>query len=237
MRPLLHFTAETGWINDPHGITFHDGGYHLFHQYVPDSLVWAPNCHWGHATSPTCCPGELPVAIAPGEGDDGIWTGSWSPTRRGGPRSSTPRRGSPNRYRTRPGRERRSTTAGSSGRRVTSSRRSPGLDLIAFRDPFVVREATGGGCSSAPARPGDAIALTYTSDDLGAGTYEGIAARSTNETATRLDGSAVGVPADLRGRRPARHGLLGLGRRRTPLRGLRHRHLPRRHLRRQTGGG
>ena len=44
VRPRLHFTAESGWINDPHGLTFHDGLYHLFHQYVPGSLVWAPNC-------------------------------------------------------------------------------------------------------------------------------------------------------------------------------------------------
>src|SRR4051812_33793269 len=77
MRPLLHFTAETGWINDPHGITVKDGRYHVFYQYVPNSLVWAPNCHWGHAVGDDMFSLEpRPVALAPGEGDDGIWTGS-----------------------------------------------------------------------------------------------------------------------------------------------------------------
>src|SRR5215213_7680056 len=77
MRPRFHFTAEAGWINDPHGLTYHNGEYHLFHQYVPDSLVWAPSCHWGHATSPDLLSWTRhPVAIAPGDGDGGIWTGS-----------------------------------------------------------------------------------------------------------------------------------------------------------------
>ncbi|MFT2568526.1 hypothetical protein ACMWP8_29135, partial [Escherichia coli] len=35
MRPALHFTARSGWINDPHGITWRDGEYHAFFQYVP----------------------------------------------------------------------------------------------------------------------------------------------------------------------------------------------------------
>ena len=52
MRPTLHFTARSGWINDPHGITYRDGRYHVFFQYVPDRTSWAPNCHWGHATGP-----------------------------------------------------------------------------------------------------------------------------------------------------------------------------------------
>src|SRR5262245_4345810 len=43
MRPRLHFTADQGWISDPHGLTFHAGQYHLFHQYVPGSMNWAPN--------------------------------------------------------------------------------------------------------------------------------------------------------------------------------------------------
>ena len=35
IRPLLHFTAGEGWINDPHGLTYREGTYHLFFQYVP----------------------------------------------------------------------------------------------------------------------------------------------------------------------------------------------------------
>ncbi len=52
VRPEFHYTADRGWINDPHGITYRDGQYHSFFQYVPDSTVWAPNCHWGHAVGP-----------------------------------------------------------------------------------------------------------------------------------------------------------------------------------------
>ena len=77
MRPLIHLTAPSGWINDPHAITVRDGVHHLFHQYVPDSLVHDPACRWGHAVSPDLVHWEhRPVAIEPGDGDDGIWTGS-----------------------------------------------------------------------------------------------------------------------------------------------------------------
>jgi len=76
-RPRFHFTAQRGWINDPLGMTYVDGQYHLFFQYVPDSTGWQPNCHWGHAVSTDLVHWtERKVALAPGEGDDGIWSGS-----------------------------------------------------------------------------------------------------------------------------------------------------------------
>src|SRR3979490_3236826 len=77
MRPDFHFTPETGWINDPHAITLRDRTFHLFYQYVPRSLRWAPEVEWGHATGPDLFTWRHErVAIKPGDGDDGIWTGS-----------------------------------------------------------------------------------------------------------------------------------------------------------------
>lgn len=49
-RPQFHFSPQKNWINDPNGMVYYKGIYHLFFQYHPYSSVWGP-MHWGHATS------------------------------------------------------------------------------------------------------------------------------------------------------------------------------------------
>lgn len=79
LRPLYHFTPERGWMNDPNGLVYHAGEYHLFFQHNPDGTDWISDLSWGHAVSTDLLAWkQLPEAIPPTPYDGGKVAGSWS---------------------------------------------------------------------------------------------------------------------------------------------------------------
>lgn len=74
-RPRYHFTPPRNFMNDPNGLVFHDGEYHLFYQYNPEGETWG-HMSWGHAVSRDLLSWEhLPVALRE-EGGIMVFSGS-----------------------------------------------------------------------------------------------------------------------------------------------------------------
>ncbi|MCB8963093.1 MAG: glycoside hydrolase family 32 protein [Ardenticatenales bacterium] len=66
-RPQYHFSPAQNWMNDPNGMVYYAGEYHLFYQYHPHDIVWGP-MHWGHAVSTDMVNWQhLPIALYPDE--------------------------------------------------------------------------------------------------------------------------------------------------------------------------
>lgn len=185
-RPRLHFTAHEGWINDPLGLTFHGGRYHLFFQFVPGQTQWGPDQRWGHATSDDLLHWtEGPVALEPGDGDGGIWSGS----------IAVPEVGPAALFYTtvelddvQVGRARLARPVDDSWtqwiKKDVVAELPPDIDVVAYRDPYVFHDGLtwrmlmGAGLSD-----GTATALTYQSADLETWTYAGLlATRHRGET-------------------------------------------------------
>ena len=177
-RPRIHFTADDGWINDPYGVAWIDGQYHLYYQAVPGRVTWAPNCHWGHARSDDLVHWTAQsMALVPQDFEVGCWSGSVvddtePPTifytrvagddwELGKVAVATLDRDA-NVWRTR-------------ACDVVVDGPPAELNLHSFRDPHVFRSAHGWTMLMAAALPdGSAATLQYRSADLRDWTYDGI---------------------------------------------------------------
>lgn len=197
-RPAFHFTARQGWINDPLGLTYHDGRYHLFFQYLPGQNIWSPDCRWGHAVSEDLLEWtERETILQPGDGDGGCWSGSLV----------LPGAGPPTIFYTSVQLDNLNIgairTAQPDDRTWNSWRKGPILagveppdNAIIFRDPHVTRDSdrwrmlVGSGRND-----GTATALAYTSNDLVTWAFSGeFASRSSTQRESVWTGTVWECP-------------------------------------------
>ncbi|WP_457101959.1 glycoside hydrolase family 32 protein [Microbacterium sp. P5_E9] len=184
MRPAFHFTPAAGWINDPHGLRHWNGEYHAFFQYLPERTEWAADIHWGHAKGADLLSlEELPVAIFPGDGDGGIWSGSLVVDDAGMGRIF---------YTSVTDDHARIRVATPDGPDWLTWQKGAFVadapaEMGAFRDPWVLRDADGWSMLvSGRHRDGRAALVSYRSADLDAWTYQGVALRPSADPSAPL---------------------------------------------------
>jgi fructan beta-fructosidase len=175
-RPQYHFSPRIHWTNDPNGLVYFEGEYHLFYQYNPFGDVWG-HMSWGHAVSTDLLHwDELPVALAEENGVM-IFTGSTVVDQRntsgfctgGKPcmvaayTGHTPNAGSGKALQTQ-----NLAYSNDRGRTWTKYRGNPVLDLnmTDFRDPHVFWSEAGRRWVMAVALPDEHKVLFYGSSDL-----------------------------------------------------------------------
>ena len=77
LRPQFHFTSLKNWLNDPNGMVWYNGEYHLYFQHNPTNIKWENVLVWGHAVSTDMVHWtQLPHAIMPAKNHGGIWSGT-----------------------------------------------------------------------------------------------------------------------------------------------------------------
>jgi beta-fructofuranosidase len=190
-RPSFHVSPPAGWLNDPNGPIHRDGRYHLFFQHNPLGPVWAPRAHWGHAVSSDLVRWtHLPLAFGPSpDGPDagGCWSGCvvddhgvptavYSGLARMsafGAESVCLARG-----------DDELATWRKEGRNPVLPGPPAGLELLAFRDPFVWREAGEWSMLMGAGLDRCAAVLLFRSSDLVDWRYDGVTLSRSTELET-----------------------------------------------------
>lgn len=164
-------------MNDPHGIVYADGRYHLFYQYVPDSVAWDAHLSWGHAVSTDLVHWtELAPALEPLASEVGCWSGS-----------VVLRDGVPHLFYSRPTAEdwgiskavlvRGDATLSHWERHGVVVDGPPSADFHDFRDPQVRRDGDAWRMTVGATRRGfGGCVLQFSSDDLEHWRYDGVLA-------------------------------------------------------------